>query len=915
MRVGWKLPSTNHQIASVRFRGLTPLRSLRARGMQVELFDPAMTAKYDVVILSKTYDPAHVDLAKRLKGNRQKVIFDLSDNHFYNPKGLKQYVEAATNLDRMLAQADVITTCSTFLAEIVRGRPSCKSNVAVVEDAVEPLDVVRGNSRKAPAERLRMLWFGSHGSPNSDSGLADLARLKSHLKEVTLPADSLLTVMSNNRAAFQKHEASIGMPARYLDWDQDKFSTLLSSTDVVVLPITPTPFSNSKSNNRLATALWFGIPVIADEIPAYSSFERFAYLNDWKRGFEDVIGCRPEVDARIASGMAFARAHCNDQVVADQWMSAIKLALGDKSVSVQAAENPAERATKPPGAIEPQQVAPAAHKDTTGQKDLRDLKSLPQRSRLLGLPLEPLLSKLKIERGLYDGPEQPAATPVCFIVAVDKSGIANLGRTLSSLKLQSFAGCRVLFLASEISTKDLAKAVSECGLASGWTLANSADELKTQLRENEMCMFVRCGDAVDASAALIISAYGQKYDFVAFSHATLSGSTCELAVQILDLDRLTHDNVPIVGNAFAVRSHWLKSYPGDLEREFRINDMHVFQIWSRRDPKLRSVAHPEYLLFRDKPLAIKTRAWFEDYSEAYERLLEESGAFRMVRHLPSDPCPFHLVPAIRPNGVSVLIPFRDKAEMTMEAVRSVANSSSALELEVILINNNSAKASIEAVARGLATLPDLSTRIVDYPYPFNHSAQMNLGARSAKYDVVVFMNNDCTIETPRIFDDMSAWAMLEGIGTVGARIVNPQTAGASLGIVKRLASRSFYDSPTEEMYQPPAFQSFSRRVFGNTFAFTAMSRERFLALSGLDTLYFPVGYNDVALAAKCAQSGLRNLCLGHLVVSHSPGQSREGTEETTQKIFLKTLLSGPIEGYREDYVIEPSLQGRSVYYP
>ena len=893
---------------------MSPMRALQLQGFPIELFEPRHAAKYDVVIFSKLYDESNQKLAKHCRANGQRVILDLSDNHFYNPHQLKSYNQAETALDRMLGEVDLVTACSAYLAKIIRDRPSCHSPVIVVEDAVEELDVVRGKLRSNPNERLRLFWFGSHGSPNAESGLADLSRLSANLAGSRLPPHSFLTVMSNSREAYERVAKSIGIPSRYLDWDQDQFCDQLSMTDVVVLPITPTPFSYSKSNNRVATALRFGIPVIADHIPAYEPFSEFAYVDNWARGLADVIGCAPVLVERMIAGSAYVSDRCSNDAIAQQWRSAIEMVLSKNlRVTEHLGALPGVSLSKkhaPNKAVQPDKVGPYL----SSPDQISQLKSLPNRAKMLGIPFERLVSKLKIERGLYEARSSKAPPAVCFILAADKADSSDLKQTLLSLTFQSHPNCRILFLSNEVTSNECASAVKSSGNVLPWTLVRDGDALRSAIEPHEMCFFVRSGEVLDPSLASVVSVYSGSYDVVTFGHVAYSEGTCESAIQILNAGGLTHDHIPIIGNAFSVRGERISTYPGDLPRELRINGLHLFQIWLRRRRGIQMIAHPEYMIFRKATLHLASTEWFLDYRVAYDALLSEDGKFRLSEHTASDPAPYHIVPTKPASGASVLIPFRDKPEMTIEAVLSVARHAREFPVEVILVNNNSTAGSMRAIESCLNAIPDLSVRVIDYPRAFNHSAQMNMGAEAAVNEVLVFMNNDCVIETPGIFDDLCAWAMADGIGTVGTRITNPKSASASVGIIKRLSRKSFYDSPVEEMTQPTEYQPFARRVFGNTFAFAAMSKARYLSLNGLNELHFPVGYNDVELAARCAAEGLLNICLGHLTVSHPPGQSRGGTDESTQKMFVHTLLGEAVDRFREDYVIEETLKGRPLYY-
>ncbi|MEJ0059369.1 MAG: hypothetical protein WDM79_07290 [Terricaulis sp.] len=91
--------------------------------------------------------------------------------------------------------------------------------------------------------------------------------------------------------------------------------------------MTANPFTLCKSNNRVATALWHGAPVLADRIPAYDELADFAVLDDWDAGFSAALGRDAKLTQRTQAGRAYVRAHYNGPVMARAWRGAIETAL------------------------------------------------------------------------------------------------------------------------------------------------------------------------------------------------------------------------------------------------------------------------------------------------------------------------------------------------------------------------------------------------------------------------------------------------------------------------------------------------------------------------------------------------------------------------------------------------------------
>ncbi len=249
-------------------------------------------------------------------------------------------------------------------------------------------------------------------------------------------------------------------------------------------------------------------------------------------------------------------------------------------------------------------------------------------------------------------------------------------------------------------------------------------------------------------------------------------------------------------------------------------------------------------------------------------------------------------PQIRPksvgDGISVIIPFRDKVDLTLKAVASIASQTVETWIEIILVNNQSQPIELDRLRCGLDLIgrAGLQARVIDYPRPFNHSRQCNLGARVASGETLVFLNNDATLESPTALDVMARWAGVPGVATVGARIVGPTGELQCAGLTVRQHLGCEYNSPIEES-RNPLFSTGLREVVGNSFACAAMRRRRFLDLGGLDEVCFPIGYNDVEFCLRAVHRGYRHLLTGWVSVVHMPGRSRGRSDEILQKVLIR----------------------------
>lgn len=334
--VGWRPKSADARVASVRIRCLNPVRELRRRGYPVELFDERRAERYSVVIYSKLYDESIQAEARRLRAGGTKIVLDLCDNHFYNPRGLELLRTAATQLRGMLALADAAVASTEAMAEVIRCEGRADLPVTVIGDAVETrIEGVRtwpwdgwlarrrlrslGARLDAHPDRARIVWFGSHGGPSGDYGLGDLQVVRPVLESLQQDHPLSLTVVSNSAGRFARLIRPWSIPTYYLEWHQATFLDALGLHGIAVIPVRETPFTRCKSNNRLVTALAAGLAVTATGIPSYRPFAHCCILDDWAGGLRRYILDPAARRSDVAAGRALVEREWSLTHVADQW--------------------------------------------------------------------------------------------------------------------------------------------------------------------------------------------------------------------------------------------------------------------------------------------------------------------------------------------------------------------------------------------------------------------------------------------------------------------------------------------------------------------------------------------------------------------------------------------------------------------
>ncbi len=120
--------------------------------------------------------------------------------------------------------------------------------------------------------------------------------------------------------------------------------------------------------------------------------------------------------------------------------------------------------------------------------------------------------------------------------------------------------------------------------------------------------------------------------------------------------------------------------------------------------------------------------------------------------------------------ISVIVPFKDKAKMTLEAAVSLREHGPRVK-EILLISNNSTQDELEAVKRGAADM-DNATVLV-YDHPFNYQKINNWAAKHAAGAVLFFLNNDTEFkpQSAGLLERMYEMAQKPDVGMTGCLLL------------------------------------------------------------------------------------------------------------------------------------------------
>jgi GT2 family glycosyltransferase/SAM-dependent methyltransferase/glycosyltransferase involved in cell wall biosynthesis len=244
------------------------------------------------------------------------------------------------------------------------------------------------------------------------------------------------------------------------------------------------------------------------------------------------------------------------------------------------------------------------------------------------------------------------------------------------------------------------------------------------------------------------------------------------------------------------------------------------------------------------------------------------------------------LPTAAEPEVSIVLPIYNNWGFTVACLRSLAADTSAVQYEVIAVDD----ASSDDTRRYLGKVEGITPLQLKKNLGF--IGAVNAGIRVARGQFVILLNND-TIVLPGWLDAlMKTVEVEENVGIVGAKLVYPngrlQEAG---GIIWKDGTGLNYGRGGDP--DDPAF-NFIRDVDYCSGACLLVRKEILDVLGGLDSRYSPAYYEDTDLAFSARKLGYRVVYQPEAKICHAEGASN-GTNEASgvkryQKVNRETFL-------------------------
>jgi GT2 family glycosyltransferase len=233
--------------------------------------------------------------------------------------------------------------------------------------------------------------------------------------------------------------------------------------------------------------------------------------------------------------------------------------------------------------------------------------------------------------------------------------------------------------------------------------------------------------------------------------------------------------------------------------------------------------------------------------------------------------------------VSLLIPTRDKKEVTEVAVRSILEKTTYPSYEIIILDNGSVEPETLQWFTAIQQ-EDQRVRVIRYDHPFNYSAINNFGVLHAKGSLIGLINNDVEVISPDWLTEMVSHAVREDIGCVGAKLYYSNETIQHGGVIIGLGGLAAHSHRHFGRNHPGYFARLMvvQNLSAVTGACLIVRKSVYDEVGGLDEVNLKVAFNDVDFCLKVREAGYRNLWTPYAELYHHESISR-GYEDTPEK--------------------------------
>lgn len=252
--------------------------------------------------------------------------------------------------------------------------------------------------------------------------------------------------------------------------------------------------------------------------------------------------------------------------------------------------------------------------------------------------------------------------------------------------------------------------------------------------------------------------------------------------------------------------------------------------------------------------------------------------------------------------LSVIIPFKDKASMTIDCLVSLLKFGPSVK-EILLISNNSSTQELQKIEEFASLHKNMSVHV--YNYPFNYQKINNWAVKKSRAETIMFLNNDTELRenSRNLIERMHKKAHKKNVGIVGCLLLfgderTIQHAGVYLmpeGQADHMYITKRYDAAKAQIdtKEFPYSIEKSRPLTAVTGAVQIVTKKNFDAVGGFNEDFIICG-GDVDLCLRLNRAGHQTWYEAGGYILHKESQSRKFTPIPYNDFYMsyKSYITG-----------------------
>ena len=188
----------------------------------------------------------------------------------------------------------------------------------------------------------------------------------------------------------------------------------------------------------------------------------------------------------------------------------------------------------------------------------------------------------------------------------------------------------------------------------------------------------------------------------------------------------------------------------------------------------------------------------------------------------------------------------------------------------------------------------------------------NVGARAAKGEYLILLNNDTEVRAPDWIEQMLMYAQFDEVGAVGAKLMYPHGSvqhGGIVGVASLIADHSgWHTRPEDHLYIDMV--DTVHEAMAVTAAALMIRTSRYTEVGGLDEVHVPNGYGDVDLCLRLRQLGLVNVYTPYAQLVHFESVTRRRNVEVAEMQYMRRTWGSDL---LNDPYLNPNLNRSGQY--